>query len=255
MRHSGDERKGTKRYSCMKGLTVKYRPMSLLATLALLGSATACGTNGQATQTTDTITAGNGACSVARQQLKASHASLHVANTGSTATDVAVYGETVSGQFKVLKGRARGVQPGGSATIQTQLQQGQYQVVCTPAGGQPTTTSLRAVMLLEGSSGSDHSYDAQFQFQVTPQGQVSAVPDMSVKAGDIVNLEVFNHTRNEYKLVVTNSQQQQMGGLIAPSMDLGQTNMEIDEPGSYTVKVYAAGPNAAPQTFPLTVTK
>lgn len=234
---------------------MKNRPTYLLATLALLGTATACGTNGQATATTDSITVGNAACSVARQQLKASHASLHVANTGSTPTDVAVYGETVHGRFNVLKGRARGVQPGGSATISTQLQQGQYRVVCTPEGGQPTTTYLRAVMVLESGSGSDHSYDDEYQFQVTPQGDVSAEPDMEVKAGDIVKLEVFNHTHNKYQLTVTNSDQQQLGALVAPTMDLGQTNLEIDEPGKYTIKVYAAGPQAAPQTFPLTVTE
>jgi len=243
------------RYRCTKGLTVKNRPTYLLATLALLGTATACGTNGQAMRSSDKIIAGNDACSVALQQVKASRASLHVDNTGGTATDVAVYGETVNGQFKVLKGRAQGIQPGGSATIQAQLPQGQYRVVCTPASGQPKTTYLRAVMMEEGSGGSDRAYDKQFEFQITEQGQVSAEPDMTMKAGDIAKLEVFNRTRNQYKLVVINSQQQQVGALIAPTMDLGQTNLELDQPGQYQVKVYAAGPQAAPQTFTLTVTK
>ena len=237
-----------------KGLTVKNRRSYLFASLALLGSVAACGTNGQATTVSDTITAGNGSCSTTPVQIKAGRASLHVKNSGSSPIDVTVYTESDTGQFTKLIGRARGVQPGGSASIQALLSQGQYRVVCTPASGQQQATTLRAVMVAEGSGAEDTSYDKLYAFQVTPQGQVSAEPEMSVPAGDVVKLEMFNHTQNQYQLVVTNSLGQQVAALVAPARQLGQTNVELDQPGKLKVHVSAAGPQAAARTFPLSVT-
>ena len=237
-----------------KGLTVKNRRSYLLASLALLGSVAACGTNGQATTVSDTITAGDGSCSTTPVQIKAGRASLHVKNSGSSPTDVAVYTESVSGQFTKLLGRARGVQPGGTASIQASLGQGQYRIVCTPASGQQTATRLRAVMVAESVGGEATAYDELFAFQVTPQGQVGVEPEMSVHAGDVVKLEMFNHTQNQYQLVVTNSLGQQVAALVAPAHQLGQTNVELDQPGRLKVHVSAAGPQAAARTFPLSVT-
>ncbi|HET7355368.1 MAG TPA: hypothetical protein VFJ09_01695 [Nocardioidaceae bacterium] len=230
---------------------MKNRRSYLLASLALLGSVTACGTNGQATTVSATVTAGNGSCTTTPEQVRAGHATLDVENTASAPTGVAVYTENDSGHFTHLLGRAPQVQPGGHASIATALPQGQYRIVCTPASGQPDATYLRAVMIAEGG-GEARSYDKLFTFQVTPQGQVSTEPDLTVHAGDVVKLELFNRAHAQYKLVVTNSLDQQVAALGAPAQDLGQTNVELDQPGRLKVRVSAAG---STQTFPLTVTK
>ena len=233
---------------------MKNRRSYLLASLALLGSVAACGTNGQATTVSATVTAGNGSCSTTPVQVKSGHANLHVENSGSSPTDVAVYTENDGGQFTRLLGRARGVQPDGSASIETALPQGQYRVVCTPASGQADATFLRAVTVAEGG-GEATAYDKLYAFQVTPQGEVSAEPNMTVHAGDVVKLEVFNRTQNDYQLEVTNSLGQQVAGLAAPAGTLGQTNVELDRPGQLKIQVSASGPQSAPQTFPLSVTE
>ena len=234
---------------------MKNRRSYLLASLALLGSVAACGTNGQATTVSATVTAGNGSCTTTPVQVKAGHARLDVENTGSAPTGVAVYTENDSGQFTRLLGRTSGVQPGGHASISTSLPQGQYRIVCTPASGQADASFLHAVMVAEGGGGEDTAYDELLPLEVSPQGQVSAEPDMRVHAGDVVKLELFNHAHAQYKLVLTNSLGEQVAALVAPAQNLGQTNVELDEPGRLKVQVSASGSQATPQTFPLTVTK
>jgi hypothetical protein len=230
---------------------VKNRRSYLLASLALLGSVAACGNNGEATTVSATVTAGNGSCTTTPEQVKSGHATFDVENTGSAPTGVAVYTENDTGHFTDLLGRAPQVQPGGHASIATALPQGQYRIVCTPASGQADASFLRAVTIEEGG-GQATSYDRLFPFQVTPQGDVSAEPDLTVHAGEVVKLELFNHAQADYKLVVINPAGQQVAALVAPAQNLGQTNVELDQPGHLKVQVSAAG---STQTFPLTVTQ
>src|SRR5689334_7869031 len=107
----------------MKGMTVNHRPTYLLATLALLGTATACGTDGKAITSDDVITAGNGACAVSEHEVRQGTGVFKVVNHGSSTTDVAILTESDNGRFTEKVGRAGGVRPGGTAQITAPLPQ------------------------------------------------------------------------------------------------------------------------------------
>ncbi len=234
---------------------MKNRPLYLLATVALLGSVSACGQIGQPAYNSAAVTASDSSCSVSQDRLQEGHTTFHIQNDGSSASNVSLFAEDRSGHFTTEKAHTNTIAPGSKAQIGIMLRQGQYQFRCQSSGTRHIGY-VRVAQVQGGAGGSDNAYNDDFRFVITPQGDVtSGEPQMKTKAGDELKLELYNHARSEYDLVVTNAQGQQVGGLVADAEKLGQSNVEIDTPGHYKVQVYSPGHKSAGKSFDLTVDK
>lgn len=102
-------------------------PLGLAVAAAALLAGCAAHSGGSAV----TVRATDSGCAVSKTHLSPGPYTLTVHNSGTTTTEVYVYGKSGGGFTKIV-GEKEDIGPGTSATLRADLAKGSYQIACKP---------------------------------------------------------------------------------------------------------------------------
>lgn len=232
-----------------------YRPMTLVAGLALAGALGACAEDGSASGTTYQVKAGDSSCEVSDTELAAGEATFEVENVGSDVTEVYVYGKN-GDDFTKIMGERENIGPGTSQSFQVTLPAGEYQVACKPG---MTGDGIRTNVTVTGEGGSaaesEASYDREVEFEIEDGGTVKPPAELDATVGEKLEFKLENEADAEYYLELLDPQGEELGEAEAHAGTGAEFVAELTHAGTYQVKVFEDGKESAAETFPLEVTE
>lgn len=234
------------------------RTVVLLPAVTLLGLLGACAGGGSSSAATTEVKAGDSSCEVADTELHSGTTKFTVENVGSEVTEVYVYGRSGDGFTKIM-GEKENIGPGTSQSFQVDLTAGKYQVACKPG---MKGDGIRTDVTVTGSGGKTAmsedegaGYDRELEFAVAPSGQVKPPSGAEATAGERVEFKLENEAKSEYYLEVLGPDGAELGKAEAPAGQQAEFVAKLATAGTYQVKVFEDGQEAAGSVVKVTVRK
>lgn len=229
-------------------LVVAVSAGAALATLTACGDAAASGSGSKVA-----LTAGDTSCQLASTTMAAGPVTFAVTNSGSSTTEVYVYGQEGSAYTKIV-GEVENIGPGTSRDLSATLAGGSYEVACKPGqkgdGIRTRITVTGAAAAGSASASSSPGYDREFEL-ATDGTTITGVP-VTAKAGERVEFALRNNAKAARNFEVKDPTGAVRGEAkdVAPGAE-GPLVIALDKPGTWTLIVEGAG--VADVTAALTV--
>ncbi len=207
---------------------------ALCATLALSG----CGGGDSGSSSTAgavAVEAGDSTCSVAQTSFDAPRdVTFAVSNTGSTTTEVYVYGKGSDGGFDKVVGEVEDVAPGLDREFSVDLGSGAYEVACKPGSkGDGIRTPITVGGTSTGSS-AEAAYDREVEV-VAKDFAFTGLEGFTGKVGEKIEFKLENQSASmEHELEIFAPDGSVLGevGPTAPGED-GEVVLTLSAPGTY----------------------
>jgi uncharacterized cupredoxin-like copper-binding protein len=233
-------------------MSARLRTTVLLASTAAVGLPllAACGgsdddggtTSGSAS--TVSVQAGDNTCELDRTELEAGSTTFAVTNTGSTVTEVYVYGDSGSGEFTKVISEVENIGPGTSRDMTVDLGTGEYEIACKP--GQ-TGDGIRTAVTVAGgdaAAGAEESAEAAYDREIELATDGSSITGLEggATAGETIEFKLTN-SADAPRVLELKAPDGSVAGESAPVPpgETGEVIVELAEAGTWTVVVEGEG--------------
>lgn len=225
------------------------RPRAALLSLAVLPPLlAACGTEQTTTESASgpvvAVMAGDSTCDVADTELTSGPVTFAATNTGSSVTEVYVYGEQ-NGAYKRIVGEVENIGPGTKRNLDMTLAAGSYEVACKPGqkgdgiraritvSGDSTTGSAKS------SAERENGYDREIEL-VTDGTDLSGL-DGAARVGEKIEFKLTNQGTARRTLEL-----KEPSGTVAAEFEVepgatGEAVVELADAGAWQVVLEGAG--------------